>query len=407
MISNHLNLPLIVFFGLTDDYPEANERHYAFMLEGLSHVGEDLEHLGIKFVMRRTSPGTGALELSRDAAITICDVGYLKHQRSWRDIVLRNARCRVEQVETDVIVPVEIAYHKEAYSAAILRPKIKARLMENLMVPDEVFPERDSTGLNIESLDHTEPERILGGMDIDRSVKRVSGLKGGSGEANVRLDTFLGEKIDRYSIDRNDPNQRIQSDLAPYLHFGQISPLFVALKTLDRGSVGTDSFLEELIIRRELSINFTYYNENYDSFDCLPEWARDSLLKHASDGREFHYSVEELENAETHDPYWNTAQKEMIGTGKMHNYMRMYWGKKILEWSKTPKEAYNTALYLNNRYNLDGRDPNSYAGVAWCFGKHDRPWTERPIFGKVRYMNDRGLERKFDMERYVREYGGI
>jgi deoxyribodipyrimidine photo-lyase len=189
--------------------------------------------------------------------------------------------------------------------------------------------------------------------------------------------------------------------MSPYLHFGQISPITLALEANVMGSPGTESFLEELMVRRELAFNFVHYNPSYDRFECLPDWARQTLDHHSMDIREYIHSFGELENGATHDPYWNAAQKEMKTTGKMHNYMRMYWGKKILEWMEDPRAAFEIALKLNNKYSLDGRDPNSYAGVAWCFGKHDRPWTERPIFGKVRYMNDKGLRRKFKIDDYV------
>ncbi|MGQ9671892.1 MAG: deoxyribodipyrimidine photo-lyase, partial [Candidatus Aminicenantales bacterium] len=187
-----------------------------------------------------------------------------------------------------------------------------------------------------------------------------------------------------------------------YLHFGQISPVYIALRAMKTKSRGADAFLEELIIRRELSLNFVFYNRNYDSFEALPAWAKQSLKSHEKNKRSSLYTLEEFEAASTHDPYWNAAQKEMLIKGKMHGYMRMYWGKKILEWCKTPEEAFRIALYLNNKYELDGRDPNGFAGVAWCLGKHDRPWPERPIFGNVRSMNDRGLKRKFDADKYVK-----
>jgi deoxyribodipyrimidine photo-lyase len=193
--------------------------------------------------------------------------------------------------------------------------------------------------------------------------------------------------------------------MSPYLHFGQVSPIQIALKVRQasgKPKAAKEAYLEELIVRRELSMNFVHFNAHYDSYEALPEWAKKTLETHKKDRREYLYSPNELEHAQTHDSYWNAAQKEMVATGKMHNYMRMYWGKKILEWSPTPEEAFGIALNLNNKYEMDGRDPNAFAGVAWCFGKHDRPWPERPIFGKVRYMNDRGLRRKFDIEGYVR-----
>lgn len=168
-----------------------------------------------------------------------------------------------------------------------------------------------------------------------------------------------------------------------------------------------EAFLEELIVRRELALNFVNYTANYDQFDALPPWAQRTLSQHARDHRPQTYSRDELERAATHDPYWNAAMHEMTATGYMHNYMRMYWGKRILEWKKTPREAFADSLYLNNKYFLCGRDPNAYANVAWLFGLHDRPWGKRPIFGTVRYINAAGLERKFDMYRYIETVGDM
>jgi len=198
--------------------------------------------------------------------------------------------------------------------------------------------------------------------------------------------------------------------MSPYLHFGQISPLEIALavrRSRVRDRANKDAYLEELLVRRELAINFVFYNRRYDVYASLPRWARATLKAHRHDRREHVYTLRQLEAAETHDPYWNAAMTEMRLTGKMHNYMRMYWGKKILEWTRTPAAAFRRALDLNNRYFLDGRDPASYANVAWCFGKHDRPWKQRPVFGTVRYMNAAGLERKFDMDAYVRRVAGL
>ena len=173
---------------------------------------------------------------------------------------------------------------------------------------------------------------------------------------------------------------------------------------MNTNSPGRDVFLEELIVRRELSVNFIYYNKNYDSYDALPPWAMATLQKHKSDRRDYLYSLREFDEALTHDIYWNAAQNELLRTGKIHNYMRMYWGKKIIEWTESPEQAFDFMIYLNNRYALDGRDVNSYTGIAWCFGKHDRPWKERAVFGTVRYMNENGLKRKFDMSGYLKKY---
>ena len=264
-------------------------------------------------------------------------------------------------------------------------------------------PDRDSLELEFDSLDLKDIIGLVSVLRIDDSVGKTELFRGGASEASKRLELFLEDKLLDYADLRNDPSVGYQSMLSPYLHFGQISPIRIAIKVLGaQASVSAkEAYLEELIVRRELAVNYVNYNSNYDCFAGLPEWSKRTLLSHRKDPREYLYSLNEFENAETHDPIWNAAQNEMRITGKMHGYMRMYWGKKIIEWSENPEDAFNTALYLNNKYELDGRDPNGFAGVVWCFGKHDRPWKERPIFGSVRYMNENGLRRKFDVDKYV------
>ena len=228
-------------------------------------------------------------------------------------------------------------------------------------------------------------------------------FKAGTSEAKRRFAEFLKNRLARYDQNSNQPQTDDISHMSPYLHFGQISPLYLALEISKAGGPQSakDAFLEELVVRRELAANFVHYVPDYDRYDCAPGWARKSLADHRRDRRPYVYSVAQLENAQTHDPYWNAAMREMACTGFMHNYMRMYWGKKILEWSPTPEEGFATTLALNNRYFIDGRDPNSYAGVAWIYGVHDRAWPERAIYGKVRTMNASGLERKCDIRAYV------
>ncbi|MGC1819345.1 MAG: deoxyribodipyrimidine photolyase, partial [Casimicrobiaceae bacterium] len=244
---------------------------------------------------------------------------------------------------------------------------------------------------------------LLAGLDVDRSVAPVARFRGGSAEAKRRLRAFLDGGLSRYAAERGEPALGQASFLAAYLHFGQVSPVEIALEVVraDADSEGRAAYLEELIVRRELAINFIEYEPDYDRYECLPRWARNTLDRHRRDPRPHCYDADELAAAATHDRYWNAAMREMRDTGYMHNHMRMYWGKKILEWSANPEEAFATALALNNRYFLDGRDPNSYAGVAWCFGLHDRPWPERPIFGTVRSMTQGGLVRKIDADAYV------
>ena len=393
--------PLVVFFGITDQYPEANERHFTFMLEGLKETQAALAERGILMVVRSVSPEKGVQALAADADLVVVDRGYLRIQRQWRSYAAKRLTCSLIQVESDVVVPVETTSLKEEYSAATLRRKIEPMLDGFILPLSERSPRHSSLRMEMESEKLSDIGSLIQKLRIDGSVKASPLFCGGTAEANARLNSFVTSKLDEYDTLRNNPSVDFLSGLSPYLHFGQISPLKIALAVRAVDSPGVAAFLEELIVRRELSINFIHYNEMYDSFNSLPVWARRSLHDHEADAREYLYADKEWENAETHDLYWNAAQEEMLVTGKMHGYMRMYWGKKILEWSATPEQAFQTALFLNNKYELDGRDPNGYTGVAWCFGKHDRGWPERPVFGKVRYMNANGLKRKFDADAYV------
>jgi deoxyribodipyrimidine photo-lyase len=403
--ANRHGLPVVVGFGLMDAYPEANRRHYAFMLQGLREVERTLAERRIGFVIRRGNPDDVAIDLAGRAALVVCDRGYLRHQKQWRKTVAEAVPCRVVQVEGDVVVPVEEASDRHEIAARTLRPKLHRLWDSYLTEPDETAVERDAKTLGLRSdLDLSEIERALDRLGLDGSVAPVRRFRGGTSAARERLESFLKSGLEGYAEGRSEPGACHCSQLSPYLHFGQISPVEIALKIRAAGSGKADdrsSYLEELIVRRELSMNFVNFNEGYDRYDCLPEWAQETLRAHRDDRREPAYSMQRLERADTHDRYWNAAMSEMIHTGFMHNYMRMYWAKKILEWSATPEDAFATTLHLNNRYFLDGRDANSYANVAWTFGLHDRPWPERAVFGKVRYMNARGLERKFDMRSYL------
>ncbi len=399
--ANDLKLPIVAVFGLCDNYPEANLRHYKFMLECLNQAITALEKQGIKFVIKQQSPEAAAIELSENASAVIVDAGHTRIQKKWRALAAKNIDCSFEEVETNLIVPVVEASGKEEYSAATFRPKIQARLNEYLVKMQNTKPQFDSLNLKFDGLDISSIDDVLSELNIDKTVRPVSVFKGGTSEAKKLLKNFIAEKLDHYADLRNDPSKDLTSNLSPYLHFGQISPLYIALKVSESKSPGKDAFLEELIVRRELSFNYVFYNNNYDKFSGLPRWAIHTLNVHTADTRPYLYSLKMLEKAQTHDPYWNAAQNQMLITGKMHGYMRMYWGKKILEWTKTPRQAFKVALYLNNKYELDGRDPNGFAGVAWCFGKHDRPWSSRQIFGNIRYMNADGLNRKFDADKYV------
>lgn len=412
-VANHLDLPVLIAFGLTDSYPDANLRHYTFMLEGLRETSENLNKRGIKMVVQKGDPAAVALSAGRQAAMIVCDCGYLKHQRRWRRQVARLSDCRVVQVESDVIVPVEMVSGKAEYAARTIRPKIQKQLEDYLAPLTKKKVKHTSTDMRIKTLHLRDINALLKPMDIDRHIKPVSPLFcGGASKANALFKNFLNTKLKHYDKHSNQPQIDDISLMSPYLHFGQISPLTLALKvnSIDKrgvGKINAASFLEQLIVRRELAINFVYYTSGYDHYDCIPAWARQTLSEHTSDKRDYLYSKKELETAQTHDPYWNASMLEMKHTGFMHNYMRMYWGKKILEWSKNPQTAFKTTLELNNRYFLDGRDPNSYTGVAWIYGVHDRAWAQRPIFGKVRYMAASGLERKCDIQAYVEKVNNM
>lgn len=402
--ANELKQPLLVFFGLTESFPEANLRHFAFMLEGLWGVQRKLAERNIKMVALHISPDEGVLRLAPDASLVVTDMGYLKIQKKWREKVARELPCLFVEVEGDVVVPVAVAASSEEYAARTIRPKLLKHL-SRFLVPVEETPVTLSS-LSFPpipgELDLSHLGRVLSLLQTDTSVSPVTAFRGGTEEAKKRLQTFISQKLSSYAFSRNDPGCDGLSGMSPYLHFGQISPLYIAweITKAQVPQVHKEAYLEELIVRRELAVNFVHYNPHYDSFQALPSWAQKTLIAHAQDPRPYLYSLETLESAETHDPLWNAAQKELLTRGIIHGYVRMYWGKKILEWTKDPEEAFAIALYLNNTYALDGRDPNSFTGVAWCFGKHDRPFQERPIYGKVRSMK-RGARTVTSQLKYI------
>jgi deoxyribodipyrimidine photo-lyase len=409
--ANKLDRMLLVAFGLMDDYPEANLRHYTFMLEGLKETQAALASRGIKMVLRRGYPPEVALRLGRRAAMIVCDCGYLRHQRAWRKLVAKQAQCPVVQVESDVVVPVEVVSGKAEYAARTIRPKIHRHLESYLVALKQAKVKHPFLGLKVKGIEFDDTEGLLRKLSLDCSVPPVSDLfKGGTSQALKRFDGFIRHRLKYYDQHSNQPQTNDISHMSPYLHFGQISPLYLALqisRVPNSLKASKETYIEELVVRRELAMNFAFYTANYDAYTCIPGWAQKSLAEHEHDKRDYVYSQRQLEGASTHDPYWNAGMLEMKHTGFMHNYMRMYWGKKILEWSETPQKAFRTTLAINNKYFLDGRDPNSYTGVAWIYGVHDRAWSERPIFGKTRYMAASGLERKCDIAAYVKKVNDL
>jgi deoxyribodipyrimidine photo-lyase len=410
-LSNAYRKPLLVYFPITDRYKYSNARYYKFMLDGILEAKKSIEERGIKFVIEKVDDiKQRVVEISRDAFALIMDKAYLKFYRRLNRYVADKLDISVYEVESDVCVPVEIVSDRLEPYAFGFRKKIYS-IMDAFIVelkPREVKIKSVSLDFGIGELTLKDSLEILDILNIDKSVS-LSPFVGGYSQARKYLQEFIERKLHKYKDFRSHPELDYQSNLSPYLHFGQISPIEVVLEVLSKygKDENVDSFFNELIVWRELARNFCYYNPNYNHYEGIPDWAKETLEEHKKDRREYIYTLEELESAKTHDEYWNAAQLELLKTGKMHNYMRMYWCKKIIEWTDDPKQAFDIACYLNDKYELDGRDPNGYAGISWCFGTHDRPWKERKIFGKVRYMSASGLEAKFDIKKYVEKVKGL
>jgi deoxyribodipyrimidine photo-lyase len=402
--ANELGKPCVVFFAPVPFYPHANLRHYQFLGQGIPSIANGLKKRGIGFVLRRY-PDHHLLKFCEQVrpALVVGDENPMREPEHWREVVTAQLRVPFWTVDADVIVPSRLLL-KEQYGAYTARPRIR-RLLPEFLQPV------GNTRAKVEwkaprGLQSLSPDiDLTAGWKLDRSVPPVADVIGGTEQALKRLKKFIRNGLASYPVDRNKPERDGTSRLSAYLHFGHIGPHTVALAVQNSNApkAAKEAFLEQLIVRRELAINFVRFNPDYDNFEAGTSWAHKSLAEHAGDPRKV-YSERQLEEAQTHDPLWNAAQRQMVMTGFMHNYMRMYWAKKILEWSKTPARAYQTAVYLNDKYELDGRDPNGYAGIAWAIvGKHDRPWFERPIFGKIRYMSFSSTSKKFDSKRYIRQ----
>jgi deoxyribodipyrimidine photo-lyase len=374
------------------------------MLSGLQEAVRGLQEKGIGFELLTGDPVKEFPRLVRrlKAGALVADFDPLKIKRKWRDGVAGIVGIPVYEVDAHNIVPCRYVSGKQEFAARTLRPKIHRSLPEFLEsfpnLKKHPYPCKEGTRAELDK------KKLLSGLKLDHSVPIVESFTPGRRAARRTMRRFLERGLERYDSDSNDPNEGAESGLSPYLHFGQISAQSIALavEEADVPSEDRDAFLEQLIVRKELSDNFCYYNEKYDSTECFPSWALNTLREHRNDRREYNYDRDTLEKAGTHDRLWNAAQTEMVLTGKMHGYMRMYWAKKILEWTSSAKEALAAIIYLNDRYELDGRDPNGYAGAAWSVGGvHDRPWKERAVYGKIRYMSYGGARSKFDIEEYI------
>ena len=405
---NRLKLPVVVFFGLHPRYPRANLRHYSFLVDGLADTRQRVLDRGAFFLFR-PFPEHDLIELCKilQPALVVGDENPLREPEGWRVSAARRLDATFATVDADVVVPTS-SLTKEEYAARTIRPKIH-RLLPRFLRPltnpraetswQPLAPRLDALNRPIDR------DELLRTLPLDRSAGVVKGVTGGTTAAIRQLESFIAHRLPQYDTARNLPDLPGTSELSAYLHFGQISPLTIALAVREARvpEPAREAYLEELIVRRELAINFVKFNRNYDRLDGCHGWAIETLRKHATDPRPYLYNLETLEQGLTHDDLWNAAQTEMVASGRMHGYLRMYWAKKILEWSRTPEEAFEVAVQLNDRYQLDGRDPNGYTGIAWAIGgKHDRPWgPERSVFGLIRYMVYSGCARKFSIRAYI------
>ena len=409
---NLLALPVVVYFQVIPNYPNANLRHYQFMAQGLRDVAADAAERGVGFVLRR-SPESSLEEFLEEvqAALLIGDENPCREPERWRKVLAKRLRIPYWTVDADVVVPSRV-FDRTYVLLHHFRPHLQRELPKYLVKPKEILP-----------LHAWKPAKTLGTYPLinditegfaklDRSVGPVDSFTGGTHAALQRLHQFVKNELADYGENRNHPELQGTSQLSPHLHFGNISPLTIGLAIQkaavdERVSATTaQRFLDQVIAWRELSVLFVRHEPNYDNWECAAPWARKTLTEHAGDART-RYSFAQLERAETGDDLWNAAQRQMVDTGWMHNYMRMYWGKKILEWAPDPATAFDWAVILNDRYELDGRDPNGYAGIAWAVvGRHDRPWFDRPVFGLVRSMTAASTAKKFDAKAYVGLHGG-
>ena len=413
-VANLLGLPLVVYFAGISNFPHANLRHYVFLNQGLPDIEADLAARNISFVMRR-APHESHERLLADvgAAMLIGDENPMRVTEGWRRELAEKVRIPFWTVDTDVVVPSKLI-EKAQYGAYTIRPRLYRMLPEFLVAYENLKAEvawRRPKGFFADSVAE---DMTRGWKELDRSVGPVEAWTGGTHAALKRLKVFTGRMLQDYEAQRNHPEVDGTSALSPYLHYGHIGPVTIALaveaavRREPSLQAARDSYFNELIAWRELAVNFVKYTPNYDTAECAEAWAKKSIAEHARDERERIYTLAQLEGARTHDDLWNAAQVQMVRHGWMHNYLRMYWAKKILEWTPDAATAVKYCIDLNDKYFLDGRDPNGYAGIAWAvLGKFDRAWFERPVFGKIRYMSGASTGRKFDSKKYIRQMAGL
>ncbi len=394
-----------IVFCLAASFLGATKRQYEFMLRGLEEVSSQCGQKGYPFQLLLGDPEAELPKAAgrQKAGALVTDFDPLRIKRGWKQRLAEQVSIPVFEVDAHNVVPCFRASSKQEYSAATFRRKLQQLLPEFL----EPIPQLEPQGQAIGQQEPGDWAALGHYLRVEATVESVPGVGSGPKAAGEVLSELLQDRLHGYATRRNDPNSGRTSFLSPYLHFGQLSAQRVALSVMETRCDPQDreAFLEQLLVRRELSDNYCWHNASYDCFAGLPGWAQRTLRQHGDDARPVVYSLQALEKAQTEDPLWNAAQLEMLRSGRMHGYMRMYWAKKILEWTKTPQQAIEWAIYLNDRYELDGRDPNGYTGILWAIGGlHDRPFQERPVFGKIRYMNYRGCARKFDVRAYIQAW---
>ena len=413
-LANTLKLPLVVYFAGISNFPSANLRHYRFLNQGLPDLESDLAARNISFIFRR-APHESHTKLIADVqpAIVVGDENPMRVPESWRASLAKDISVPFWTVDADCIVPQKL-FPSVQFAAYTMRPKLYRLLPEYLTTFDN--PSADHAWKRPRSFhaDSVHEDMTAGWKDFDRSVPPVEAWQGGAHAALARLQLFVKEILPRYELTRNQPDVDGTSCLSPWLHYGHIGAQTIALAVDEAAAKNPslksarDSFFNELIAWRELCINFTRTNPNYDNEQCAEPWAVKTIAEHARDEREHVYSLDQLEHAQTYDDLWNAAQTQMVRHGWMHNYLRMYWAKKILEWSPDNTTAFKHTVYLNDKYFLDGRDPGGYAGVAWAIvGKFDRAWNQHPVFGKIRYMSGASTGRKFNSKKYIAQMNAL
>ena len=411
-MANERRLPLVVYEALKFYYPWASDRFHTFILEGITEKQDEFAERGIRYVfyLQRNAqdPKHAVARLAGEARLLVTD--------DYPCFIIPEHNARISQlnlpvyaVDANGMVPLS-ALPKEEYAAYTIRPKIHRLLpaLPRVIKTPHVDVQKPSLDVDCPETTVTSDNivKLVEQCDIDHSVKPSKLYQGGTKAGRKRLKHFVRGILPYYDKTHNEPSFDGVSRLSPYLHFGflSIQEIVDAVERANAPKPAKDAFLEQAIVRRELSFNFTRHNPHYDSLESVPDWAQQTMRDHADDPRPQLLDDERIEAGETYDELWNAAQRELVCTGHLHNYVRMLWGKRVIEWKRSYEMAFELLVHLNNKYALDGRDPNSYAGILWCFGKHDRPWFDRKVFGTLRYMTSQSMAKKFKAKRYIEQW---